>query len=103
MGDAAVRHRVRNDRFNRAEIAFDGYKVTTASRDLHSAAECKFASFRVVVGDITVIGLLVVESNHEVFAQRRSLGDALENLNDALTRAIHIVESDVRQMSLQRR
>src|ERR1700682_5759038 len=102
MGQAPVRHLVRNDRFDRAEITFAGYKVTAASRDLHSAAECKFASLRVVVGDIAVIGLLVVESDYEVFAQRRDLGDTLENLNDAFTRAIHITESDIRQMSLQR-
>ena len=65
VAQACVRHLMCNDRLNGTKIGLHRHEVTTACIDVHAAAGREFPGHRIAVGDVPIVGVIVVEHDEE--------------------------------------
>ena len=92
-----------DDWFNRAQIGLDGREVSTPLMNVHATTSGELASLGVVVGDVSVVGFVVVEDDEYVVAPLGNMRDTAKDLDDSLQRLADKRECCICDVALQAR
>jgi len=84
MAQTRVSQLVRDDWLDEVQIRLDGCEVAASGIDVHAAASGELTSLWIIVGDIPVVGIVIVKHDQDVVTPLWHMGNAIEDTHNPL-------------------